>query len=329
MKVLVTGATGFLGSWLTRALVKQGLDVRVLCRPTSDLSELEGLKFDTAHGDVTDLSTVSAAARGVDSIFHLAGLIAYTKSERERMEQVNVIGTENVIAACRHAGVRRLVHMSSVVAVGASLDGAKPLNEGSTFNLSHWNLGYSETKRRAEERVMRAARVGEIDAVSLNPATIYGGGDAKKGSRKTQLKVAQGRFNFYTPGGVNIVAVEDVVEATIKAWQVGKNGQRYILAGENITIRQLFESIAKHAGVPAPKWYLPRAFLLALGQVGDVLETRGKRVSFNSEAARMAVMYHWFDSSKAQKELGLKVTPADIAIGNSVTWMKDQGLLGI
>ncbi|HEX4923770.1 MAG TPA: dihydroflavonol 4-reductase, partial [Bdellovibrionales bacterium] len=160
-------------------------------------------------------------------------------------------------------------------------------------------------------------------------ATIYGAGDAKKGSRKTQLKVAQGRFNFYTPGGVNIVAVEDVVEATIKAWQVGKSGQRYILAGENITIRQLFETIAKHAEVQAPKWYLPKAFLLALGQVGDLMEARGKRVSFNSEAARMAVLYHWFDSTKAQRELGLKVTPADVAIGNSVNWMKDQGLLGI
>lgn len=329
MKVLVTGATGFLGSWLTRGLVTADLDVRVLCRPSSDLSDLQGLKFETAHGDVTDLESVRKATKGVDSVFHLAGVIAYTKSERAKMDLVNITGTEFVIQACIENDIRKLVHMSSVVAVGASLDGKRPLDENSPFNLSHWNLGYSETKRRGEELVANAVRSKKIDAVILNPATVYGGGDAKKGSRKTQLKVAQGRFPFYTPGGVNIVSVDDVVEATIKAWQIGKSGERYILGGENVTIKKLFQLVAKASGVEPPKLYMPKTVLTTLGKFGDLLESRGKKTSFNSEAARMAVLYHWFDSSKAQRELGLKSTPAEISIGNSVAWIKKQGLLDI
>ncbi|MEQ1875037.1 MAG: NAD-dependent epimerase/dehydratase family protein [Bdellovibrionia bacterium] len=329
MKVLVTGATGFLGSWLTRRLVQSDLDVRVLCRPTSDLADLEGLRYEKALGDVTDFESLKRAAAGVDTVFHLAGVIAYTKSERAQMNRVNIDGTEHAVRACIENGVRRLVHMSSVVAVGASLDGKVPLNENSQFNLSHWNLGYCETKKRGEEIVVEATRTRGLDAVILNPATVYGGGDAKKGSRKTQLKVAQGRFPFYTPGGVNIVAVDDVVEATIKAWQIGKSGERYILGGENVTIKKLFELIAQAAGVAAPRWYLPKPVLTSLGKFGDLLEARGKKISFNSEAARMAVMYHWFDSAKAQRELALKVTPAEVSIGNSVGWMKEQGLLGI
>jgi dihydroflavonol-4-reductase len=329
LKVLVTGASGFLGSWLTRGLADAGLDVRILCRPSSDLSDIEGVKFETAHGDVTDLESVRKATKGVDSVFHLAGVIAYTKSERAKMDHVNVTGTEYIVNACAENGVRRLVHMSSVVAVGASLDGKKPLDENSHFNLSHWNLGYCETKRRGEEIVLSSIRSKKIDSVILNPATVYGGGDAKKGSRKTQLKVARGKFLFYTPGGVNIVAVEDVVEATIKAWQIGRSGERYILSGENVTIKKMFELVAQAAGVRPPRIYMPETVLTALGKVGDVLESKGKRVSFNSEAARMAVLYHWFDSSKAQRELGLKITSAETAISNSVNWMKKQGLLNI
>jgi dihydroflavonol-4-reductase len=325
--VLVTGANGFLGSWLTRELNARQIDVRILCRPTSDLSELKGLKFETSTGDITDAASVEKASLGVDSVFHLAGLIAYTKSERARMESVNVTGTANVIDACVKNRVKRLVHMSSVVAIGASLDGRSPLNEESPFNVAQWNLGYSETKKKAEESVVQAVKNRGLDAVILNPATIYGAGDAKKGSRKTQLKVARGEFPFYTPGGVNIVSSKDVIEAVLNAWKSGQSGRRYILGGENITVKRLFQIIAKVAGVQAPKFYLPKSILLSLGCLGDILEKKGKRTSFNSEAARMATMYHWYDSSRAQKEIGLKVTPAETAIANSVNWMKEQGLL--
>src|SRR5690606_38059941 len=155
--------------------------------------------------DVTDPQSVDSATRGMDSVFHLAGLIAYTRSERAAMERVNVQGTRNVIDACRAAKVKKLVHLSSVVAIGASFDGKTLLNEESEFNLGHLNLGYFETKRKAELHVVDAAKRGDFETVILNPGTIYGAGDAKKGSRKTQIKVAQGRFPFYPSGGVNVV----------------------------------------------------------------------------------------------------------------------------
>jgi dihydroflavonol-4-reductase len=285
------------------------------------------LKIQIHHGDITDLDSLKSATKNMDSVFHLAGLIAYSRAERAAMEKINVQGTANVIEACKANKIRRLVHMSSVVAIGASFRPSQVLTEMSPFNLHPYNLGYSETKRRAEELVKAASLHGNIDAVILNPSTVYGPGDAKKGSRKTQLKVARGNFKFYTPGGVSIISVEDFVPAVIAAWKKGRNGERYILAGENISIKQLFEMIAETAGVKPPKILLPRPVLLAIGRIGAAVEAMGRRTSFNSEAAMMAVLYNWYDSSKAQNELGLKVTPARISIQKSVNWMKEHNLI--
>lgn len=327
MKVLVTGASGFLGSWIVRRLIQDGLDVHILARPSSDLSEIDGLKFSLHHGDVTDPQTIVSAVKDADSVFHLAGLIAYTRSERTAMERVNVQGTKNVIDACRMAKVNKLVHLSSVVAIGASFDGRNILNEESEYNLSHLNLGYFETKRKAELEVIGVAKKGDFEAVILNPGTIYGAGDAKKGSRKTQIKVAQGKFPFFPSGGVNVVNVHDVVDAIMAAWQKGGNAERYILGGENLTIKKVFDIIADVAGVTPPKLFLPNTVIHALGKVGDLMEKLGQKGPINSENAWISTLFHWFDSSKAQRELGLKVTPAKDSIRESVEWMKKNGYL--
>ena len=326
MKVLVTGATGFLGGWMVKKLLHEGVEVRIIRRPSSSLEELEGLQIELADGDVTNAESLVEASRGVDSIFHLAGLIAYSRAQRPQMERVNVGGTQNVIDACVKNKIRRLVHLSSVVAIGASFDGV-PLNEESPYNVKHLHLGYFDTKHDAEVLVKQATSAGKIDSVILNPSTIYGAGDAKKGSRNLQLKVAQGRFPFYAPGGVNVVAVEDVVAATIQAWKTGRSGERYILAGENILIKDLFTLIAHEAGVEPPKYKIPTPLLTAIGKVGDVMESLGKKGPLNSENAWTSRLFHWFDSSKAQRELGLKITPAKVAIANSVSWIKEHGLL--
>lgn len=326
MKVLITGANGFLGSWLTRRLLDEGLDVRILRREKSDLSEISDLNVEHSIGDITDKDSITKSLKDIDSVFHLAGLIAYTRAQRPLMEKVNVLGTKNVVNAALEEGIRKFVHLSSVTAIGASFD-KTPLNEATPFNLSGLNLGYFETKRKAEEIVKKAALEKKLDAVILNPSTIYGPGDAKKGSRKTQLKVAQGRFPFYTAGGVNIVHIKDAVEGIFNAWQRGRTGERYILAGENITIKNLFELIAEKAGVEPPKHKMPSFALHALGKVGDLLEKLGKKGAISSENAWTATLYHWFDSSKAQKELGLKVTPAAVAIEDSIRWSQEHGLL--
>jgi dihydroflavonol-4-reductase len=326
MKVLVTGATGFLGGWMVRKLLDEGVSVRILQRRSSHLEDLEGLSLEHAEGDVTNAKSLVEASSGVNAVFHLAGLIGYSRAQREAMQKVNVDGTQNVIDACIKNKVDRLVHLSSVVAVGASFD-RTPLNENSPYNVRHLNLGYFETKHDAELLVKKAVAEGKLDAVILNPSTIYGAGDAKKGSRGAQLKVAKGKMPFYTSGGVNVIAVEDVVDATISAWRNGQTGERYILSGENILIKDLFAMIAKEAEVAPPSIYLPNPVVHAIGAIGDALEKIGKKGPINSETAWTSTLYHWFDSSKAQRELGLRPKPASYAIAKSIGWVKEQGLL--
>ncbi|MBO9668692.1 MAG: NAD-dependent epimerase/dehydratase family protein [Bdellovibrio sp.] len=327
MKVLVTGANGFLGSWLTRALVNEGHEVYALVRPKSDLSELEGINCKYLYGDVTDVVSLLETFKGIDTVFHLAGVVAYKASDRALMERVNVQGTANVVEVCRECKVRRLVHLSSVVAIGAGYTPQEVLNENSPFNVHDLDLGYFETKHQAEVIVKKACDKGDIDAVILNPSTIYGPGDARKSSRKMMLKVAQGKLNFYTSGGVSVVAVEDVVQGILSAWKNGRKGERYILCGENILIKDLFGMIAKEAGVPAPAHQLPNKLLQVVGSFGDWMEKLGFKGPLSKENAYTATMYHWFDSSKAQKELNFHPRPAREAIHQSVQWAKDQGML--
>jgi len=242
------------------------------------------------------------------------------------MEDVNVTGTKNVVEAVQQLRGARLVYMSSVVAVGASADG-KVLNENSPYTLQKLNLGYFETKRAAEEIVIRATRRLGVDATILCPSTIYGALDAKKGSRKTQLKVARGQFPFYTSGGVSVVSVHDVVAAVLRAREVGKTGERYILSGENLTIKDVFERIARIAGVKPPGIHLPNLVVRALGKVGDTLESIGKPGLINSENAWTSILFHWFDHSKAKRDLDFNPRAADVALTESIEWSRKNGLL--
>ena len=325
-KVLVTGATGFVGNWLVERLVRDGHEVRILKRANTPLEDLASLPIETAIGDVTDPASLERACNGIDTVFHLAGLIAYSRAQREAMNRVNIGGTSNVILACEHNHVRKLVYLSSVVAIGASFDG-KPLNEDSVYNVAHLNLGYFETKHLAEALVRKAVADGKIDAVMINPSTIYGPGDAKKGSRGVQLKVARGKFPFYPSGGVNIVAVEDVIDCIIAAWEHGRKGERYIVSGENLLIHEAFDLIAKAAGVRPPSMPLPNPVIHLIGKIGDLMEKIGKKGPLTTENAWTSTLYHWFDSSKAQRELGFKPKPAAFAIEQSVRWSREHGLL--
>ncbi|MES3036650.1 MAG: NAD-dependent epimerase/dehydratase family protein [Bdellovibrionota bacterium] len=327
MKIVVTGASGFLGSWLVHRLLKEDADISILARATSDLTELGDVKYRRVLGDVTNPESLKNSFKDADYVFHLAGLIAYRKADRAAMEKVNVEGTKNVIDAVQACGVKRLLHVSSVVAVGAGFKPTQILNENSPFNLSHLNLGYFETKRQAEELVVNAVKNSQIDAVIVNPSTAYGAGDAKKGSRKTQLKVARGKFKVYPSGGVNIVAVEDVVDGMVAALKKGRSGERYILSNENLYLKQVFDIIAEEAGVEPPKIKIPDVVIHSLGQIGDAMGSLGLPSSLSRENAWAATLFHWFDNTKAKNELGLTFLPARTALKRSVQWMKENGLL--
>lgn len=323
MKVLVTGANGFLGSWLCKRLQAEGHEVSALIRKNSDLSELGDTQLNYVYGDVTDLPSLESAMKNQEIVFHLAGVVAYKKSDRALMEKVNVQGTAHVVQVCEKLQTPQLLHLSSVVAIGAQ---TKPeaMTEEFQYNISRLNLGYFETKRKAEQIVIEAAKQNKINAICVNPSTIYGFGDAKKGSRKTQVKVAQGKFPFYTSGGVNVVAVEDVIEGILLAIKKGKNAERYILSSENMLIKDLFEQIANYAGVKAPSIKMPTSLLHTLGFIGDSLNAFGLKGGISRENAYTATMYHWFDSSKAKRDLGFLPKPSTQAIENSVRWMKDN-----
>ena len=325
-KVLVTGATGFLGQYLVKSLIEQENDVTILVRKSSDLSPFAGSEVKVVYGDITDRLLLLQATQGIHSLYHLAGIIAYKRKQRESMNRVNVQGTGNVLDACITNKVSKVLYVSSVATIGASLR-PEPLDEDSPFLLSKHNLGYFETKRKAEEMALRAYKENQLPVYLINPATIYGAGDASKGTRKTQVKVARGEFKLYPPGGVNVVYVKDVVKAIQACLEKGQPGRRYIIGGENMTIKELFGQIAQAAGQTAPPIPIPRFFLSSLGLFGDGLTWLGKETSLSTETAVMASYYHWFKNDRAQKELGFQPTPASQAISESVSWMKTQGLL--
>lgn len=330
MKALITGANGFLGAHLTHRLLKEGLEVFALVRPQSDVSELKDCPtLNYVHGDITQKESLDKALKELkpEVVFHLAGYVGYKKSERQLMEKVNVIGTQNLLDSMASQGVEKLVHVSSVVAIGAGFTEDQVLNENSPYNLQSLDLGYFETKRKAEELVKAKTQQGHIKSVILNPSTIYGPADAKKGSRKTQLKVAQGKFKFYTSGGVSIVSVEDVIEGIYQGFLKGRNGERYILSGENITIKTLFEKIAGFAQVEPPKHLLPNWVLHTAGFIGDQLSALGFKDTVSSENAWSATLFHWFSNEKAQKELGIRFKDANYSLKQSVDWMRSQKLL--
>lgn len=324
-KVLITGATGFIGKHLAKTLSQEGFRVSALVRNPKACQDLRDLGVELHQGDVTNNLSVLHALEGKDIVYHLAGKIAYKASERQEMEDVNVKGTQKVVDACVTHQTPHFIHMSSVVAIGSSHT-PQVLNEDSPYTISNLNLGYFETKHKAEKIVRTAFEHNKLNAYILNPSTVYGAGDATKGSRSVQRKVAAGKFPFYTPGGVNVVHVDDVIYCLKTVYKKGRAGERYIVAGDNLSIKDLFTQIAMAAGVPAPKYYLPKAMLHILGFVGDhLLAPLGMKGPLSGETAYTSSMYHWFSSDKAQKELGLKPTPSSHAISESIQWMLKNG----
>jgi dihydroflavonol-4-reductase len=332
LKVFVTGSSGFIGRALTLRLLQEGHNVVLALR--SPLGQIPGTDFEKHQSQITlkklDLASPHGwieALDGVDQVFHLGGLIAYKKSQYQSMVLANVMGTSHVVEAAVAAGVKNLIHMSSVVAVGASPDGSEALDEESPYTLTPLGLGYFETKRKAEQIALAANGRNGLRVISVNPSTVYGSGDATKGSRSVQIKVAQGRFPFFPPGGANVIHVNDVVDATLAARTQGRAGERYILSGENLTLREIFSMIAAEAGVEPPHYPMPKFALRILSAVGDLLERHDYPFPITSETYHTSTLFHWFKNDKARKELGLNPQPAQVAVHDSVAWMKKNGIL--
>ena len=308
-KVLVTGASGFLAGHLIPVLRERGIEVVGLARGSAPT----GGSFTWLQGDVTNADSIRGAFRGVDTVFHLASHVALKSAERAELERTNIEGTRNVIDCSLEAGVRRLVHASSVVAVGAAEGPAEILSESSPNRLRAFGFPNVESKARSEKLVLDGCNRG-LDAVIVNPSMVFGAGDARKAARKGTLRAARGQLPFYPSGGISVAPVRDVVQALIAAAERGRRGERYILSGENLTLKEVLDAYSRLAGKKSPRFRIPG---VALRWAGGIL---------GAEGAVMATLFHWYDCSKASTELGYRPGAALQAIEESVRWMRDNKL---
>jgi dihydroflavonol-4-reductase len=326
---VVTGASGLVGGNLCAELLDAGHRVRATRRGSTRVDHLSELDLEWVDADLGAPDRLTAAFRGADVVFHCAALVSVRRGVTPALIAANVDGTRHVLDAARRAGVPRLVHTSTVGAVGLSVDG-RPSTEDARWNLDELGLadGYAITKRQSEDLVAAAA-ADDVDAVIVNPTYMFGPRDARPSSGKLILEVARRKLPGWTPGHNNFVDVRDVARGMIGAWQRGRRGQRYILGGHNLTYREVFDEIARIAGVRPPRFGVPRLVARALGRVGDLSERlRTREPLINSVSVRYAYTSRFqFSSDKAAAELGYTAGPIDVAIADAITWFRERGML--
>jgi dihydroflavonol-4-reductase len=327
MRALVTGATGFVGSAVARALYQAGWQVRALARSGSDRRNLRRLPIELATGDLNDAASLDEALRGCEALFHVAADYRIGVTDPERLYRTNVEGTRNVLDAARRAGVARIVHTSSVATVGLPPDGS-PGTEGTPVALADMIGHYKRSKFLAEELVREFVRAG-APVIIVNPSTPIGPGDVKPTpTGQIVLDAAAGRTPAYVDTGLNVVHVDDVAAGHLLAFDRGRVGERYILGGENMSLREILAQISRLAGRKPPRIRLPHAALLPLAHASEAfarLTGRGTRVTV--EAVRMARKPMYFSSDKAVRELGYRWRTPAAAFEDAIAWFREQGIL--
>jgi dihydroflavonol-4-reductase len=318
VRVLVTGATGFLGRELVRRLLARGDDVRILARPTSRLGELAG-QVEVTHGDVLDTSSVAAAVKDRDLVFHTAGMVSTRASEHRAMFAVNVDGTRIVLEAARAAGVQRVVYTSSSSAVGHSLDG-RALDERSVWEDP--GVAYARSKRRAEEAAFNVAREG-LPLVIVNPSFVLGPGGGEGSTGRIVRRFLDGKMKLYVEGGISPVDVADVAQGHLAAAERGRLGERYLLSGENVSFTAFFALLSEVTGRPMPR-KLPGWFALGVAQVQEKVICRitGRPPVADLDEVKVGRMIRYFDNSKARRELGFDPRPLRETLERTVHWMR-------
>jgi dihydroflavonol-4-reductase len=324
--VLVTGGTGFLGSNLAHALVREGYDVRILRRANSDLRAIGTAAVEHCVGDILEPSSLRSALKGCDTVFHTAASISYWNKEREQMMAVNVLGTRNVVHASLEAGVRTFVHTSSVAAIGTRADGM-PADEQTEFHWDEKTVGYRISKYLAEREVLHGVRQG-LPAVIVNPSIMIGPRDIHVHGGQIVRDVARKRIFYATRGGVNICYVDDVVRGHLQAARRGRIGERYILGGENLTLRKLFDTTASITGGIKPLMVLPNGVVRLLAAFFETVATAiGSRPWITRELVATVGANLWFTCEKAHRELGYEITPLPEAIRRTFAWYQENGFI--
>jgi dihydroflavonol-4-reductase len=329
MLSVITGANGFIGSHVTRFLIGQGEQVRVLVRPQSDRRLLEGLPVEFAYADLRDANSLLAPLRGVERVYHVAADYRLWAKNPQEIYESNVTGTRNMLAAARQAGIDRFIYTSSVGTLVPPHPRTLP-DEETHLQLKDMIGHYKRSKFLAEQEAREAARQGQ-PVVIVNPTTPVGPGDWKPTpTGRIILDFLNGKIPAYVDTGLNFIAVEDVARGHWLAAQRGQVGARYILGDRNLTLKQLLQILSGLSGRPMPRLRLPHAvpYLAALADsLASRLLQREPRIPL--EGVRMARHKMFVDSSKARRELGFEPGPLEAALERAIRWYSDNGYLKV
>jgi len=322
LTTLVTGATGFVGAAVVRHLLAAGDTVRVLVRPSSDRSNINDLAVEIAEGDLTDGASLARALAGCQALFHVAADYRIWVPDPDRIYRVNVEGTRQLMLAALEAGVQRVVYTSSVATLGLNRDG-RPADETTPVTLADMVGHYKRSKFLAEAEVRRLVDEQALPAVIVNPSTPVGPRDIKPTpTGRLIADAAAGRMPAYVDTGLNIVQVDDVAAGHLLAFHRGRIGERYILGGDDLTLRDILEIVATLTGRRPPAVRLPHDLILPLACLveGWTRLTGGKDPQLTVDGARMARKKMFFSSAKAESDLGYHHRPAREALADAVTW---------
>jgi dihydroflavonol-4-reductase len=327
MKALVTGATGFVGAAVARALSSAGWQVRVLVRGGSDRSNLGALPIEVVEGDLADGTSLERALESCAGLFHVAADYRLGARDPTPLYRTNVDGTRNILNAARTVGVPRIVYTSSVATIGIPSDGS-PGEERTPVALSSMIGHYKRSKYLAEEVAREAVQSG-MSVVIVNPSTPVGPGDIKPTpTGQLVLDAARGRMPAYVDTGLNVVHVDDVAAGHLLAFERGRAGERYILGGEDMTLQTILAQIARLVGRTPPRVRLPYAAVLPVAYLAEgFARISGRSGRVTLEGVRMSRKRMFFSSAKAASELGYRWRPPLEAFEDAVRWFRERGLL--
>ena len=320
MKVLVTGGNGFIGSVVVRMLLAAGHAVRCLLRPTSQTERIDGLGYERCEGDVRDAASIERGMDGCDAAIHLASLSAWDLIDSPLMTEVVEGGTRNVLDAARARPGTRVVFVSSILAINGSSE-PRTFDETATWTLDDKHLTYSRSKRKAEALCQTAVEAG-VDVVIVNPAEVYGPHDTALITACNLIDFAKSSPVLVCDGGTSVAYVDDVALAIVRAMEKGRRGERYILGGENLTVKQLAEQCLTLLGQHKRVLKFPNALIRLVAAVGTKLHIK---LPFNPHVIPYATRYWFMDSSKAQRELGVSFRSARDALAPTLLWLKESG----
>ncbi len=326
MKVFVTGATGFVGGHVARAYAAQGVELRLLTRATSDLVGLEGIDAETVVGDLRQVERLRSALAGCEVLVHVAADYRLWVPDPEEMYAANVDGTRELLKLAQEVGVRKVVYTSSVATMGFLRDGTI-VDEGTPVSLREMIGHYKRSKFMAEEEAIAASRAGQ-HVMILNPTTPIGTGDARPTpTGRIVVDFLNRNFPAYVDTGLNLVNVNEVARMHVAALERGRPGERYILGGENLTLKQILDRLSAITGLGSPTMRVPHGVAMAFAFFDETItgKLRGKEPRATVEAVRMGQKMMFASSAKAERELGFRVLPVYDALRAAVEWFLAHG----